>query len=424
MTMTQAIRTRPGKSTDWYDYGADLDAAVRELQSRVAALEAAATTQPTTGQARLTLNSSGVVQRNGVAYRTGGANAFQLINNDYPNSSGRLMSHSEIDALLDAAVALGVGILRVHTLGVNVGSNSWNLVTGATGSGSTPTISYNSAVWEVMDYAISAAAARGLYLMVPMVDELHYYHGGKATWVSFRRPGTVSLDGNVKSSNSDAQRAAEDYFYTDTQIKADFKKFVSDWLTHVNQYTGRAYRDEPAIAIVETGNELWTADRFRTWTPEIAAHIKSIAPKVLVADGMAADGSSFWRENGGDSIEHIVTTEALASAAIDIVGVHPYSVFTASDITTAARRAAAKGKSFAVGEYAWSKDTAPGIEAASRAEANVVFTAFWSLQNAADLHNNGAGYGIDDAALYVPGKDSTQQAAVTRLKAHSAAMRG
>jgi mannan endo-1,4-beta-mannosidase len=422
MTMAQNIRTMPSHGANWDGYGADMDAAVRELQAQVAALQSVASgTAPATAQARLTLGTGGVVKRNGTTYRTGGANAFQLVHNDYPSS--RLMSHSEIDSLLDKAVTLKAGIVRAHTLGVNVGSSSNHLVTGVTGT-TTPVISYNTAVWEVMDYAVAAAASRGLYLMVPMVDELHYYHGGKATWVNFRRPGTVSLDGNVKSSSSSTQRAAEDYFYTDSQIRTDFKKYISDWLNHVNQYTGLAYKDTPAIAIVETGNELWTADSFRTWTPEIAAYIKSIAPNVLVADGMAADGSSYWaaQNPAQDPIGHIVTTESLASTSIDVVGIHPYSVFTAADVTTAASRAASAGKAFLVGEYPWSKTAAPGIESAARGAANCVATAFWSLQNDADLHNNGAGYGIDDAALYVPGKDSTQTAAVARLQAHSTSL--
>jgi hypothetical protein len=421
--MAQNIRSRPSKNADWTDYGNDLDLAVRELQAQVAALQAAASTTPvpTTTQARLTMNSSGIIQKNGVKFRSGGANIFQLVHNDYPSS--RLMSHSEIDSLLDKAVTLKAYYIRAHTLGVNIGSTSNHLVTGVTGT-TNPVISYNSNVWEVMDYAVKAASDRGLYLMVPMTDELGYYHGGKRQWVNFRRPGTCSTDGNVKSANSSAERTAENYFYTDSQIKTDYKKYISDWLNHTNQYTGLAYKDTPSIAVIETGNELWTADDFRTWTPEIAAYIKFIAPNVLVADGMSADGSSYWASLNPpqDPIAHTVTAESLASTSIDIVGIHPYSVFTASDVTTAASRAASAGKSFAVGEYPWSKSTAPGIESAARNAPNVCFTAFWSLQNDADLHNNGAGYGIDDAALYVPGKDSTQTAAVSRLQTHSTNM--
>jgi hypothetical protein len=373
---------------------------------------------PPTGQARLTMSTGGVVTKNGIPYRTGGVNIFQLIHNDYPSS--RLMSHAEIDSLLDKAVTLKAGIVRAHTMGTNIGSSANHLVTGISGTGDNPIISYNQAVWDLMDYVVKAASDRGLYLMVPLTDELGYYHGGKRHWVNFRFPGTVSMDGNVKSANSSAERTAENQFFVG-QVKMDYKKYISDWLNHMNPLTGRQYKNEPAISIVETGNELWTADDFRSWTPEIAQYIKSIAPNVLVADGMAADGSTYWDGVNGDRIEHIITNESLNSPYVDLVGLHPYSVFTNTDITTAARRAAAKNKAFGVGEYAWSKPTAAGIESASRAEKNVLFTAFWSLQNDQDLHNGGPGanYGTDDASFYVPGKDATGSAALDRITLHN-----
>lgn len=359
---------------------------------------------------RLTKTAQGMIQRSGVNWRTAGTNAFQLIHNDYPNP--RLMTKPEIDTLLDKMVFIGAKLLRVHTMGANVGSGAGHLVTGVSGTGSNPTISYNSAVWDIMDYAVAACAARGIYLMVPMVDELGYYHGGKRHWVNFRRPGTVSLDYNVKASNSSTQRTAENYFYTDTQIVSDFKKYLSDWLTHVNPYTGRAYKDEPAIGIVETGNELWTAAQDApAWTPDIAAHIKSIAPNVLVADGSAADGSE-------------VSTHAWASANVDILGTHPYSTFGASDIARLAAFAASKGKAFLLGEYPWTKTASAAIEQAGLSVGNNVATLLWSLQNDADLHNGGpgSGYGGDDASFYVPGADATGQAGVGRVTALAADM--
>ena len=240
----------------------------------------------------------------------------------------------------------------------------------------------------------------------------------------FRRPGTCSTDFNVKSANSSTQRTAENFFYTDAQIIADFKTYIFDWLNHVNTYTGRANKNEPAVAIIETGNELWTADDFRTWTPMIAAHIKSVAPNVLVADGMAADGSGYWASltPPQDPIAHIMTDESLASPNVDIVGIHPYSVFTTSDVTAAAARAKTAGKAFVLGEYPWSKASAPGNEQAVRNATNGLSSLPWSLQVDSDLHNNGAAYGTDDVSFYVPGKDATQQAAVARLKAHADAL--
>lgn len=355
---------------------------------------------------RLTMTSAGMVQRSGVNFRKAGVNAFQIVHNDYP--SNRLMSQSEINTLLDDAVTLKAGVVRAHTMAANIGDGAGHLVAGITGT-TTPVITYRQAVWDVMDYVVKACVDRGLYLMVPMTDELAYYHGGKRQWVNFRRPGTVSLDGNVKSANSSTQRTAENYFYTDSQIRLDFKTFVSDWLNHMNPLTGRRYKDEPAIAIIETGNELWTsAQDAPTWAADLCQYVKGIAPNVLTADGAAADGAA-------------LNSTSLDSSWVDIVGTHPYSTFGPSNVTSQAIQAAAKGKAYHVGEYGWSKTAAADIEAAARAAGNTFTTMFWSLQNDGDLHNGGPGanYGTDDASLYVPGSDGTQQAAITRLQAHS-----
>jgi endoglucanase len=361
----------------------------------------------TTTQPRLTKTATGMIQKAGANWRTGGFNAFQLATNDYP--SPRIMSHAEIDSLLDKAVTMKAYFLRAHTLGISIGDQPYHLVAGVTGT-TTPVITYRPAVWEAIDYAIAGAAARGVYLMVPMTDELGYYHGGKRQWVNARRPGTCSTDYNVKSANSSTERAAESYFYSDPQIKADFKQYIKDWLNHVNRYTGRANKDEPAVAIIETGNELWTSVQDAPgWCVEICQHIESVAPLVLTADGGGTDGQS-------------LNQTSLASSAVDVFSTHPYSTYGPNDVTSQAIQAATAGKAYLVGEYPWSKAAAPSVEAAVRAAGNCFTSAPWSLQNDADLHNNGAAYGTDDVSFYVPGKDATQVAAVARLQAHAQAM--
>jgi len=378
----------------------------------------------TTELPRLTVSSAGVVQRAGQPFRTAGANIFQLVNNDYPDKAGRLMTHAEIDSLLDRAVTLKLGVVRALTLGQNIGSTSAHLVAGITGT-TNPVITYRPAVWEVMDYAIKAATDRGLYLVTTLTGEPGSYHGSKRDWVNFRRPGTCSTDLSVNSAGSETEKAAESYFYSDTQIGVtDFRTYTRDILTHVNVYTGRAYKDEPALCL-QSGNEMWTADSYRTWQTSWADYVKTIAPDTLILDGMGADLSSYWAtQPGGDALEHIITAEALANQSIRVHTLHPYSVATAADVTEAARRCALAGKALAVDEYGWSKANAADIEAAVRASPNAFFSAWWSLQNDADLHNGGpgVGYGTDDASLYVPGKDATQTTAITRLLAHSSAM--
>lgn len=351
---------------------------------------------------RLTLSSAGRVRRGRRDFRAGGVNAFQLITNDYPQP--RLMRTDEIDGLLDKTVALGARVLRAHTLAASVGGPHC-LVTGVSGTGPQPTIHYDQEVWDRIDYAVWRANQVGVYLIAPLVDELGYYHGGKRHWVDFRHPGSVSLDSAVTAASSTQQRAAESMFYQDQQVVWDFQQFVTDWLTHLNPMTGVAFRDDPALSVVQVGNELWTAAQDAPgWVAATAAHIKRVAPTTLVMDS-GADGLA-------------VTDMAWDSPDIDILETHPYSVFGPADVRAMAAFAAARGKAFAVGEYPWSKAAAPRIEAVVRRSDTIFTSALWSLQNDGDLHHDGAAYGGDDVSLYVPGKDATQRAATRRLVRH------
>lgn len=360
------------------------------------------------GMARLTMTPDGVVQRRGVAFRRGGVNAFQLVTNDYPRP--HLMRHAQVDVLLQKAARMGARFVRVHTLAASVGMPA-TLVRGVSGTGPRPRIAYDADVWDVIDHAVWRARTLGLYLVPPFVDEHGWYHGGKRHWVHFRRPGSVSLDPAVNAASSVTQRRAEHAFYDDRQIGWDFEAFLTDWLTHVNPRTGVAFKDEPVLSVVQVGNELWTAAQDAPgWVARKAALIKSIAPRTLVMDA-GADGLA-------------VEDMAWASPHVDILETHPYSTFGPGDVTRMAAFAAARGKAFAVGEYAWSKDTAPAVEAAVRAAPNAFTSALWSLHDDGDLHHDGAGYGIDDAAFYVPGKDDVQRAALARVRAHHRALRG
>lgn len=355
---------------------------------------------------RLTMSADGMVRRDGATFRTGGVNAFQLVTNDYPRP--RLMPRPQIDRLLARAVRLHAGIVRAHTLAASVGGPS-TLVRGVSGTGPSPRIAYDQSVWDTIDYAVWRAGQLGLYLVAPFVDELGYYHGGKRHWVDFRRPGSVSMDDDVKAAGSPRQRSAENAFYTDRQITWDFEQYVRDWLLHVNPWTGLANKDAPALSIVQVGNELWTAAQDAPgWVADKAALIKSIAPTTLVMD------------SGTDGLE--VRDMAWASPHVDILETHPYSVFGADDVARMARFAASRGKAFAVGEYPWSKAEAPAIERVVRRTGNIVTSAPWSLQNHRDLHSHGAPYGSDDVSLYVPGKNDAQRAAVARITAHHRAL--
>ena len=385
---------------------------------------AAVATGPTT--ARLSLGPGGVLQRTGRPFRAAGVNVFSLVTNDYP--SPRLMAPAEVDEVLDRAVALGAGIVRSHTLGVSIGNQPWHLVAGVNADG---TLVYREEVRDRIDHAVAAAKARGLYLEVLLFDEHGYYHGGKRDWVELYHPGTTSKDWRVTTGGSKAERDAETPFYTDRRVVEASLRYVHDFFRHVNPYTGVRNGDEPTIALVGA-NELWTSaqeglpagspgsydrgawtftDLGSCWMDAFARAALGYAPGVLVVDAASADGAP-------------LSPAHLALGTVHVHGTHPYTAFGVGSVRRMARQAAASGKAFAVDEYAWTKANAPMIEAVARSSPNVAFTAPWSLQNDRDLHSGGpgAGFGGDDAPLYVPASDPREQAALARLRRHAAAM--
>lgn len=71
-------------------------------------------------------------------------------------------------------------------------------------------------------------------------------------------------------------------FWTDPQLKDDFKTTIRYVLNRTNTITGVAYRDDKAILAWQFGNEMNNAPD--TWLSEIAAYIKSIDANHLVAE--------------------------------------------------------------------------------------------------------------------------------------------
>lgn len=79
-------------------------------------------------------------------------------------------------------------------------------------------------------------------------------------------------------------------FYTNPEVISDFKYYIKVLLTHTNPWTGLTYAEDPTIFAYETGNELGgptfgDMDVPVSWTSEISAYIKKLAPTKLVIDG-------------------------------------------------------------------------------------------------------------------------------------------
>lgn len=221
-------------------------------------------TQHAAGTGFITRNGS-TLYNNGSPFRFAGMNIHWLGLAD-PNG-GTYPSTVRIDNVFSAASSMSATVVRSHTLGASVGCP--NCIEPALNQ-------WNDTAFNTIDYAIKVARDHNIRLVIPLVDNYHYYLGGKHTFTDWR---------------SDSN---EDDFYSNTTVIQDFKNYINHVLTHVNQYTGVALKDDPTIMAWETGNELNNATGTwdDNWTENIAAYIKSIAPNQLVSDGHTAEASS------------------------------------------------------------------------------------------------------------------------------------
>ncbi len=283
-----------------------------------------------------------------------------------------------VDDALTTARAMGATVVRAHTLGISVGCSL--CVEPSRGH-------FNATALAHIDYAVKAARDHGLRLIIPLVDNWRYYHGGKHTFTDWRGI------------------ADEDQFYTNKTVIGDFEQYIGHLLTHVNIYTGVAYRDDPTIMAWETGNELRAPAR---WVRTISAYIKGVDHHHLVLDG-----------------DYGVGLAGPPPSSVDILSDHyyPADVTKLKDDAAAARAA---GRPFIAGEFDWQGksggDPLDAFLAAAQSTRAVSGDLYWALFG----HDDTFGY-VDHSpsyTLHYPGDTPAMRRAAQALRRHAYAMSG
>jgi hypothetical protein len=379
--------------------------------------------------------SSSNLQISGSTKRLSGLNAYWLgLDDNAGTSTGSYPSQGTITAAMSGMKNMGIDLVRAHTIGISQGMSSGNGLSYATYSSSTGAVTYNDAALAAADWAVYQASLQGIYLMIPLTDNWNYYHGGK--WVFCHAAylqnssGLVDCPGTTKDDQNERQ-----FFASGTaplRIRAVFKDYISHLLNHVNQFTGVAYKNDPTIAIIETGNETYVTTQPNAagyapdsgYVQDICSYIKSIASAKLTADGAAADRAVVSVQQG------------LTAAACDIVGAHYYPQTQSGSYPptsfedsaagypagnaiqqVAADSAAASGgnKAFIIGEYPWTRSDVSAFWTAVSSSISGGDMA-WSFIGGTETH--GGAFGTDDFPVHWPYASGSEATYAPALASH------
>jgi len=122
---------------------------------------------------------------------------------------------------------------------------------------------FNEQSFLVIDHLLALANRYGVRVMLDLTAESGDYLGGIGTYAAHR-----------------GKKRQE--FYTDPQLKEDYKATVRYVLGRRNTLTGVRYKDDKAILAWQFGNEMHSAPT--EWIAEMAAYLKSLDVNHLVAE--------------------------------------------------------------------------------------------------------------------------------------------
>lgn len=217
----------------------------------------------------------------GRPFRVAGANAAQVIAN---------VDRSGMRSALSLARQMGANVVRffgaseigsldrsVRTLGSDPAFRPWFQAWDPVTRRAVPNTGDNGL--RHLDAVIAAAREEGLRVIIALVDNWDFFYGGVNQYVLWH-----GAHGHGA-------------FFTDPAIRQSYRDWVETLLTRVNTVTGLRYADEPTIMAWELINEpscyggegvvMGSCDRrdIEAWITEMAAHVKRLAPRQLVAVG-------------------------------------------------------------------------------------------------------------------------------------------
>jgi PKD repeat protein len=282
-------------------------------------------------------------------FRAAGANVYYLQSNlANAQQLGNANLLQKARESLDVLVCLGMPVVRTWAFNERTAAQDPASIQPSPGV-------FREEGLQALDQSIAEAKARGLRVILTLVDNWSYYGGldRYAAWAG----------------------KSHDDFFTDSQMKGWWKAYAAALLARVNTVTGVRYRDEPAILAWELGNEFRChtcagSSKLHAAIAELAAYLRSLGPTQLIADGGEGfdDQPSLWSLSnsypvGGSEGASFSTLSAIPE--LDLLSYHVYPVswgLSADDslkwFDGHQRIAAQGGKVAYPGEYGFQADDA------------------------------------------------------------------
>lgn len=207
--------------------------------------------------------------------------------------SNRFPNEYEIRDILSGLQRVGSRATRIFSL--SVFSQEDKLPVYITSSRN-----YNEEAFQCLDRILAYAPEYDIRIIIPFI-------------ASQRFKGFKGVD-----EFSILSGKQEGSFWTDKDVKEDFKHFLSFILNRKNSVNGIIYRNDPAILAWQLGNEFGSyygdrglpkeewSPKILEWSKEMAAYIKSEDPNHLVMEAGGADKEAFIEDPNIDIIsEHL-----------------------------------------------------------------------------------------------------------------------
>ncbi|MEZ4829301.1 MAG: cellulase family glycosylhydrolase [Bacteroidia bacterium] len=191
---------------------------------------------------------------------------------------------------LDRLQAMGITNLRIMAGSEGPDDEPWRMVPALQTSQGV----YNPEVLDGLDFLLAEMGKRKMFAVV-CLNNFWPWSGGMAQYLVWQKGGRIPYPPPAEGGDWGTYQVFTTGFYTNESAMKAFEDYLAFIIQRTNPYTGKAYRDDPAIMAWQLANEprgILRPEAYRTWIERSAAFIKTLDKNHLVTIGSEGATSS------------------------------------------------------------------------------------------------------------------------------------